>query len=90
MTKTTYKLPSPAVSLLSGMLAGAIFKRAWKLAVGQDEAPEATDANRSWREILLAAAAQGAIVAVVRAALDRGAAVGAHRLTGTWPGDEGK
>jgi predicted metal-dependent enzyme (double-stranded beta helix superfamily) len=88
MNKTTYKLLSLAVSLLSGMLAGAVFKRVWKLAAGQDEAPEAADANRSWREILLAAAAQGAIVAVVRAVLDRGAAVGAHRLTGTWPGDE--
>lgn len=58
--------------------------------LGQDEAPEATDADRSWREILLAAAAQGAIVAAVRAVLDRGAAIGAHRLTGTWPGDEDK
>ena len=90
MNRTTYKVLSLGVSVLSGMLAGAIFKRVWRLAAGQDEAPEATDADRSWREILLAAAAQGAIVALVRAVLDRGAAVSAHRLTGTWPGDEDK
>jgi hypothetical protein len=47
MNKTTYKVLSLGVSVLSGMLAGAIFKRVWRLAAGQDEAPEATDADRS-------------------------------------------
>jgi Protein of unknown function (DUF4235) len=36
--------------------------------------------------VLLAAAIQGAIFAVVKAAVDRAAAVGTHKLTGTWPG----
>jgi hypothetical protein len=30
------------VSGLSGMLAGAIFKRVWKVAAGKEEAPMAT------------------------------------------------
>jgi len=40
--------------------------------------------------ILLAAMLQGAIFALVKAAVDRGAAEGTRRLTGTWPGDEGQ
>ncbi len=37
--------------------------------------------------MLLAAAVQGAIFAVVRTAVDRGGAVGVKRLTGKWPSD---
>ena len=44
--------------------------------------------DRGWREILLAAALQGAIFAVVRAAVDRSAAEGTRKLTGVWPGDD--
>ena len=37
-------------------------------------------------EVLAAAALQGAIFAVVKAAVDRGGAVGVQKLTGEWPG----
>lgn len=87
MSKVLYKPVSILVSVLGGMLAGAIFKRVWKLAAREDEAPKATDARRGWREVLLAAALQGAIFAVVKAAVDRGAATGTWKLTGFWPGD---
>ena len=90
MTKLLYKLVSILVSVLGGVLAGAIFKRIWKIAAQEDEAPKATDAQRGWREILLAAGLQGAIFAVVKAAVDRGAAEGARKLTGVWPGEEGQ
>jgi hypothetical protein len=86
------KLISRAVSLLAGMvgglLAGAIFKKAWQFATGEDEAPKATDAARGWHEILIAAAWQGAIFAAIKAAVDRLAAAGTHSLTGTWPGED--
>ena len=36
------------------------------------------------------AALQGAIFAAVKAAVDRGAAAGTYKLTGVWPGDEGR
>jgi hypothetical protein len=78
------------VSVLGGVVAGAIFKRIWKVAAREEDAPKATDAQRGWREILLAAALQGAIFAVVKAAVDRGAAEGTRRVTGVWPGDQGK
>jgi hypothetical protein len=71
------------------VLAGAVFKRVWKIAAREDDAPEATDARRGWREVLLAAALQGAIFGLVKAAVDRGVATGTRRVTGVWPGDEG-
>ncbi len=49
-----------------------IFKRTWKITAVEDEAPRATDARRSWREVLVAAF-QGAVLALVKAAVDRGA-----------------
>jgi hypothetical protein len=90
MTKLLYKLVTMLISVLSGMLAGAIFKRVWKLAAGEDEAPTATDARRGWREVLTAAALQGAIFALVKAAVDRATAEGAYKVTGVWPGDDGQ
>jgi Protein of unknown function (DUF4235) len=85
--KLLYKPVSLVVKVLGGTLAGLIFKRVWKLAAGEADAPKATDARRGWREILLAAALQGAIFAVVHAAVDRIAAEGTRKLTGFWPGD---
>jgi membrane protein len=75
------------VGVLGGMLARALFKQVWKVSTGEDEAPKAIDARRGWPEILLAAAVQGAIFAVVQAALDRATAEGTAKLTGEWPGE---
>lgn len=88
MIKLLYKPLSTLASVLGGVLAGIIFKRIWKLAAGEDEAPQATDARRSWPEVLLAAGLQGAIFAVVKAALDRGTATGVQKATGVWPGED--
>jgi hypothetical protein len=90
MIKLLYKPVSMLVSVLGGVLAGAIFKSLWKMTAREDDAPTATDAHHSWREVLLAAALQGAIFAVVKAAVDRAAAEGTRKLTGVWPGEEGQ
>jgi hypothetical protein len=90
MIKLMYKPVGMLVSVLGGMLAGVIFKRVWKIAAREDDAPKATDARRGWREVLRAAAVQGAIFAVVKAAVDRAAAAGTRKLTGVWPGEEGQ
>ncbi len=88
MIKILYKPFGIVVSVLGGMVAGAIFKRIWRLAAHEDEAPEATDAARGWGEVLMAATLQGAIFALVKAAADRGAATATRRLTGAWPGKD--
>lgn len=83
--KIVYKPTGLLVGALGGMVAGAIFKRAWRLVDRERDAPEATDEERGWGEVLAASAMQGLVFAVVRAALDRGGAVMVRKMTGTWP-----
>ncbi|MFB9905506.1 DUF4235 domain-containing protein [Allokutzneria oryzae] len=71
--------------ILGGMAASAASGRIWKLVSGNKEAPDATDRNHGWGEVIAAAALQGAVFAVVKAAIDRGSAVAYHRATGKWP-----
>ncbi len=73
--------------VLGGLIGGAIFKQVWKLVSGEDDAPAAKESEYSWAEVLPAAALQGAIFALVKAAVDRGGAQGFQKLTGVWPGD---
>ncbi|KAB1908649.1 DUF4235 domain-containing protein [Micromonospora tulbaghiae] len=83
--KAAYRPVGVLLGLAAGTVAGAIFRQVWKVTAGDGEAPSATDEERRWGEVLAAAALQGAIFAVVRAAVDRGGAVGVRRLTGRWP-----
>ena len=85
VNKLAYKPVGIILGLAAGAVAGAVFKQVWKLASGDDAAPNATDEDRGWAEILVAAALQGAIFAVVKAVVHRGGAVGTRKLTGTWP-----
>jgi len=87
MARILYKPLGLVVSVLGGVIAGALLKRAWRAVAHEDEAPEATDENRGWGEVVTAAAAQGAVFGAVKAAIDRAGATGFARLTGTWPGD---
>ena len=86
MARLLYKPFGILFSVLGGIVAGAIFKRVWRVAA-HEEAPEATDKRRGWGEILAAAAAQGAVFGGVKALIDRVGATGFARVTGAWPGD---
>lgn len=85
-SKVAYKPVGMAMGALSGVLAGAMFKQVWKRLGHEEDAPDATDEHRTWREVVSAAVVQGAIFAGVKAAVDRGGATATRRLTGTWPG----
>jgi len=85
LEKVSYKPLGLLLGIAAGAVAGLIFKQVWKLASGDDDAPDATDENRGWGEIIIAAALQGAIFAVVKALVDRGGATGVRKITGTWP-----
>ena len=89
MVKLLYKPLGLAISVLGGIVASALFKRAWKFVGHEDEAPSPTERKRGWGEILLAAGFEGAIFGLVKATMDRSSAVGFDKVTGTWPGDEG-
>lgn len=71
--------------VLAGAVAGAAFKQVWRMASGSREAPHATDRTKGMAEILIAAAVQGAIFGLVKAAVDRGGAHAVKQLTGSWP-----
>lgn len=86
LNKVAYRPVGLVLGVAAGTLAGIAFRKAWKVAAGDDDAPDPTDEERGWGEILVAAALQGAIFGVVRAAVDRGGLVGVKRLTGNWPG----
>ena len=90
MNKMLYKALGLLAGMLGGMVASAIVGKVWKLTPGHDEAPEAIDTRRSWGEILTAAALQGAIFAVIRAAVERATAASAEILAGEQPGEEMK
>jgi hypothetical protein len=86
VAKVLYKPFGLIFSVLGGILAGAIFKRIWGAAADEEEAPKATDATRGWGEVLVAAAAEGAVFGGVKALIDRAGATGFAHLTGSWPG----
>jgi Protein of unknown function (DUF4235) len=85
-SKIAYKPVGLVLGAVSGMIAGAVFKQVWKVLGHDEDAPDATDEDRGWGEIVLAAALQGAVFATVKALVDRGGATAARNLTGTWPG----
>lgn len=85
-SKIAYKPVGLALGAVSGLIAGAAFKQAWKVLGHDKDAPDATDEDRTWSEVLLAATLQGAIFAAVKAAVDRAGAATTRSLTGTWPG----
>ena len=73
--------------LIAGSLRGIAFKQIWKAVAKEEEAPSALQSEYRMREVVLAAAIQGAIFAAVKAAVDRAGARGFTQLTGAWPGD---
>jgi hypothetical protein len=85
LQKVAFKPVGLLLGIGAGAVAGFVFKEVWKLASGDDDAPDATDEDRGWGEILAAAALQGAIFATVRALVNRGSAVGVRKITGEWP-----
>jgi hypothetical protein len=86
MARLIYKPFGLFVSILGGILAGMVFKRVWSAVGHEEEAPKATDEDKGWGEVVVAAAAQGAVFGGVKALIDRAGATGFARLTGAWPG----
>jgi Protein of unknown function (DUF4235) len=85
--KLAYRPVGLMAGLVAGAISGTIFKQIWKLVAKEDDAPTALQSEYRMREVVLAAAIQGAIFAATKAAVDRAGARGFTRLTGTGPGD---
>jgi len=84
--KLLYRPVGLGAGILTGLVAKALFGVVWKKVTHEDDSPSATDEQRDLAEILAAAALEGIVYAVVKAAIDRGGAKLFARLTGEWPG----
>ena len=87
MIKVLYRPLGLAFSIAGGLLAGRLFKAIWTRVADEDEAPKPTQPDRSWKEIIPAAAVEGAVFGAVKAGVDRGGLRGFQKLTGVWAGE---
>ena len=87
--KILYRPLGLTSSILGGIVAGQVVKQVWKHATPGEESdpPRALESEYRMRQVLVAAAVQGAIFALVKAVIDRGGARAFERWTGEWPGD---
>ena len=81
VSKAMYKPLSIATSVLGGVVAGAAFGQVWKRITDERDAPDPKDLQRTTTEVLAAAALQGLIFGLVRAAIDRAGARGYKAVT---------
>jgi NO-binding membrane sensor protein with MHYT domain len=86
LAKVAYRPVGVGSSLLAATAASAVFKQIWRRVAHEDDAPDALQSEYSLPKILLAAAIQGMIFAVVKALVDRTGARVFEKLTGAWPG----
>jgi predicted metal-dependent enzyme (double-stranded beta helix superfamily) len=85
--KLAYRPVGLVGGILAGVISGAVFKQVWKLVAKEEDAPSALQSEYRMREVVLAAAIQGALFAATKAAVDRAGARAFTRMTGSWPGD---
>ncbi len=85
--KLAYRPIGLLAGILAGLVSGAVFKQIWKHVSDAEDAPSALQSEYKMREVVLAAAVQGAIFAATKAAIERAGARGFKQLTGAWPGD---
>ena len=86
--KILYRPVGIVSSIGGGLLANLIFQKVWQRAApGPDAPPTALQTGHGLKEILLAAALQGAIFATVKVLIDRGGARAFQQWSGEWPGD---
>ena len=87
--KIFYRPWGIVAGLLAGLVASQVFRQVWRRvdSDGSEDPPRPLESEYPLPKILVAAAAQGLIFAVVRALVDRGGARLYERVTGQWPGD---
>jgi hypothetical protein len=85
------KLVFLPVSIIGGILAGLLAKKAFEQAWGMvddQEPPEAKHRDIQLGKLAVALVLEGAIFRLVRGLFDHFARQGFQRFTGVWPGEE--
>ncbi len=88
MTKVLFVPFSVIGGFLAGKVATFTFERLWRV-IDNQESPEPEQHAARWPKLLAALALEGAVFRLVRGTFDRGSRELFHRLTGSWPGEEG-
>jgi uncharacterized protein DUF4235 len=85
------KLLFAPVSILAGLLAGLVgkkaFERLWGL-IDDEEPPSPEHRELSWSKLVAALAIEGAIFRLVKGLTDHAARRSFAKATGSWPGEE--
>lgn len=79
------------VSVLGGLAAALVSKKLFELAWSTFDAHDPPDPQHrvvDYRKLAAALVLEGAIVRLMRGAVDHASRHGFARLTGTWPGEE--
>jgi Protein of unknown function (DUF4235) len=79
------------VSLIGGILAGALSRKAFDMLWGkvdEEEPPQPEHREVSLPKLAVALVLEGAIFRLVKGMFDHGARAGFARWTGAWPGEE--
>jgi hypothetical protein len=87
--KMLYRPFALMIGTAGGLVAARTFKEIWMRATPHHrlDAPTALQSQYNVRQILVAAAVQGAVFGVVKAGIDRAGARAFQRWTGEWPGE---
>ncbi len=85
--KLLYKPFGIILGLVAGFAGRKVFDAVWG-KIDEEDPPKATTELAPWGKVLGAAALQGAIFAVVRAAVNRAGAKSYEHVTGVWPGEK--
>ena len=82
VSKALYMPLQIATSVAGGLLAGKVFTEIWqRLSPSDTEPPDPKDLDRPARQAITAAALQGLVFGLVRAAVDRAGAHGYRAVT---------
>jgi hypothetical protein len=79
------------ISLIGGILAGLVGKKAFEGlwgVVDDEEAPDPKHRDVTWKKLVPALLLEGAIFRAVRGVVDHATRSAFSRATGTWPGEE--
>jgi Protein of unknown function (DUF4235) len=85
--KILYKPFAIFAGIIGARLGRTAFKKVWT-QIDPADPPDATTAQASYSKVVGAAALEAAMLAGVRASVDRASAQTFHYLTGIWPGKE--